>query len=198
MLKTLQIKTIGEEISRTRAGNSNMFRKGEAAVKQPPQMATQRHQDQVYFQMVQSSGVAAAAAAICTIGELAKEEKSVPFEKVPGWETKAEQHLIPLVKDLGGGLKSKSISTTLVKLGYERVIQMLNTGAILKQEFTRARAGPANANLLSRIGQSRTRVPVPQPSFNQNQGGRGGNKKSHRQNNLPAPTGNLPNCHRLV
>merc|ERR1711871_66433 len=181
-----------DEINRSRAGNSNMFRKGEAAVKQPRADGDSKSSRSGLFSKGSIERVAQPPPPSAPSSELAKEEKSVPFQKVPGWETKAEQHLIPLVKDLGGGLKSKSISTTLVKLGYERVIQMLNTGAILKQEFTRARAGPANANLLSRIGQSRTRVPVPQPSFNQNQGGRGGNKKSHRQNNLPAPTGNLP------
>ena len=109
-----------------------------------------------------------------------QKEKIIPFKKVGGWEKRAETTLIPLIKELGGGLKSKSISTTLVKLGYDRVIQMINTNAILKNEFQKAKAGPANANLLSRIGQSRTRVPVPQPSYNPNQNNRMNNKKGHK------------------
>ena len=80
---------------------------------------------------------------------------------------------------------------------------MINTNAILKNEFQKAKAGPANANLLSRIGQSRTRVPVPQPSYNPNQNNRMNNKKGHKHhhnnnnnnnnnNNAPNPTGSLP------
>jgi hypothetical protein len=111
--------------------------------------------------------VAAASSAIATI------------PNKPGWEVKATEILLPLVKSLGGGLKSKSICATLVKLGYNLTMKMIGNPDILKEEFQRAKSGPAAANLLSQTGQQRMRQAMPMQNM-QRQGGGGGFQQGNR------------------
>lgn len=58
------------------------------------------------------------------------------------WKVEALHELLPLVKRLGGGLKTKSISSSLLKKGEKRVRQMISTPEILKDEFLQVRKGP--------------------------------------------------------
>ena len=79
-----------DEINRSRAGNSNMFRKGEAAVKQPRADGDSKSSRSGLFSKGSIERVAQPPPPSAPSSELAKEEKSVPFQKVPGWEMKAD------------------------------------------------------------------------------------------------------------
>ena len=50
--------------------------------------------------------------------------------------------LLPLVKQLGGGLKSKSICMQLLKHGRKKVAVMLSQHDVLKAAYKRAKNGP--------------------------------------------------------
>ena len=114
-----------------------------------------------------------------TANDNSEVSKAVSIPNKPGWEGTATSELIPLVKALGGGLKTKSICTSLVKKGYARVMDMINKPAVLKEAYQEAKGGPANAQLLSRIGQGRVRVPPP----NNNMGNYGRNNSRNNNNN---------------
>ena len=62
------------------------------------------------------------------------------------WKTKALNELLPLVKKLGGGLKTKSICRTLLKKGEKRIMEMISTPEILKSEFLLAKSGPVRVS----------------------------------------------------
>ena len=57
------------------------------------------------------------------------------------WKLKALNELLPLVKCLGGGLKTKSICRTLLEKGEKRIMEMISTPEILKGEFLQAKGG---------------------------------------------------------
>ena len=62
------------------------------------------------------------------------------------WKTKALNELLPSVKKLGGGLKTKSICSSLLKRGEKKVMEMISTPEILKSEFLQAKRGPVQVS----------------------------------------------------
>jgi len=73
--------------------------------------------------------------------------KKIIIVKMPKeWKTKALNELLPSVKKLGGGLKTKSICSSLLKRGEKKVIEMISTPEILKSEFLLAKRGPVRVS----------------------------------------------------
>ena len=150
------------------------FGRRNAAGGKPPAPVSQRRG-------VDSPASKPTAGAQGTAKDSGEGRKGVSIPNKPGWEVAAAANLMPLVKGLGGGLKTKSICTSLVKQGYARVMDMLNKPHALKEAYQQAKAGPANAQLLSRIGQGRVRVPA-QPNNQHGNFGRNNNRNNNNRN----------------
>ena len=58
------------------------------------------------------------------------------------WNTDAMSALLPMVKKLGGGLKSKTLCMQLLKHGRRKTTAMLSQPEVLKAEYKRAKNGP--------------------------------------------------------
>jgi hypothetical protein len=58
------------------------------------------------------------------------------------WNTDAMSALLPMVKKLGGGLKSKTLCVRLLKHGRKKITVMLSQPEVLKAEYKRAKNGP--------------------------------------------------------
>ena len=63
------------------------------------------------------------------------------IHNTPGWKHMARKRLLPLVKNLGGGLKTKSICASLIQRGYILTIKMLKNPEVLKCSYEHAKNG---------------------------------------------------------